>query len=301
MINLAALRYRKIFAAEGGPVDRIEMAEIQSETGGRQFQANAFLSANLLPPRRHTRRVYSEASGSGTHRSPLIARFIAISEAMERWAYAATAPSADRARYGFEVDPMSNGMAAFPGWYRAQARPTAQFEAIERFNLTAWWEGLLPAITRSTEWPNVSAVVIGSDQGSVTVVLHKPTSDGQHAYGHAAAGSFGAACRKAAVELMRHERVIQGFHRKQRAGSVAALAAPTDQLERRSLFFATAEGYESFLRRLEAPPAKLAPERKVAFDGPIPGPWTKYADVWRVVYYPVSLRYLTEGDNYFLW
>ena len=89
MFTLAALRFRKIFAAQGGPIERVEWADVLSPTG-RQFQANAFLRDGLLGARREPRRVYGEASGSGTHASPLVARYIAFSEAMERWAYAAT-------------------------------------------------------------------------------------------------------------------------------------------------------------------------------------------------------------------
>ena len=37
------------------------------------------------------------------------------------------------------------------------------------------------------------------------------------------------------------------------------------------------------------------------FDGPVPGPWGRYADVWRVVYAPPSDRFLGMEENYFLW
>ena len=159
---------------------------------------------------------------------------------------------------------MSNGMAAFPGWHRSQARPTARFEAIERFNLTAWWEGFLPAATRPTAWPGVIAAVLGDDRDAVTVVLHQTLVDGRHAYGHAAAGSFDAACRKAAVELARHERVIQGYFQRESSDREVATHAPPDLLERRSLFFATAEGHAEFLRRLGLGPAGGRPARAMA-------------------------------------
>jgi hypothetical protein len=298
MITLAALRYRKIFAAQGGPVDRVEVAEAISPHG-RQFQANAFLTAGLLPARREPRRIYSDAAGSGTHSSPLVARYIALSEAMERWAYAATIRSPDRARYGFDIDPMSNGMAAFPGWHPAQPRRTARFEAIERFNLTAWWEGMLPTSVRATPWREIDAVVIGEDREAVTVIVHKATSDG-HAYGHAAAADFDAACRKAVVELYRHERVVRGYRVKQLTGS-AGLVTPSELLERRSLFFASAEGHDDFRRRVATAPRGPSPPRRLAYDGPIPGPWSRYADVWRVAFHPVSPKYLLDDERYFLW
>ena len=43
------------------------------------------------------------------------------------------------------------------------------------------------------------------------------------------------------------------------------------------------------------------PEPGAVFDGPVPGPWGRYADVWRVVYAPPSDRFLGADENYFLW
>ena len=194
---------------------------------------------------------------------------------------------------------MSNGMAAFPGLFAAQARRGARFEAIERYNLTAWWEGYLTTTLRATPWPGIDAAVIGDDREAVTVIVHKVTPDG-HAYGHAASATFGAACRKALVELTRHEIVVRHYHNKRLAGS-AGLIAPTELLERRSLFFSSAEGREYFLRRVSTPPRSHPPVRRVAYDGAIPGPWTRYADVWRVAFHPVSDRYLSQDERYFLW
>lgn len=299
MINLAGLRYRKIFASEGGPIDRVETSDVLLE-GRRLFQSNAFLRSEFIAAQRKKRSVYSEASGSGTHSSPLVARFMAISEALERWAYGAKALSPDRATYAFDVDPMSNGMAAFPGLFARQARRNAHFEAVERFNIIAWWEGLLPAREAATEWPGVNALILGDDSDSVTVIVHKDSGNGVYSYGHAAAGDFTSACRKAMIELGRHEYVVRSHRFAQSLGGVVA-APPVDLLERRSLFFASEEGHETFLRRIGSRPTGAKPVRRVAFDGTIPGPWTKYADVWRVVYHPVSARYLTNEERYFLW
>ena len=77
------------------------------------------------------------------------------------------------------------------------------------------------------------------------------------------------------------------------------LPASAHPLERRSLFFALDEGHELFLERLRSP-ARAAAELKLVYDGPVPGPWTKYADVWRVVYAPPSRRFLGPEENYFM-
>jgi hypothetical protein len=298
MFNLAAIRYRKIFTDRGGPIDRVESFDLSGQDQ-RMFQANAYLRADLQPTRA-ARAVYGNASGSGTHSSPMVARYMAISESLERWAYASTVASPDRAKYGFDVDPMSNGMAAFPGLFAVQARRTAYLEAVERFSLIAWWEGMLPAIPKPTEWSDIAAAVIWAEPGAVVVIVHKRTAEGQYAYGHAAAGDFATACRKAAVELGRHEYVIRSY-RLARACTGGGAPAPTNLLERRSVHFASEEGHEEFLRRLHTPPAQIAAPRRIAFDGEIPGPWTRYAHVWRFVFHPVTLDFLNNNERYFLW
>ena len=143
MLNLAAFRYRNILAASGGPLERLEMADV-TILGQREFLANAYLKVGLVEDRGN-RVLFSPANGSGTSPSPMVARFMAISEAMERWAHWQLHTSTDKGKYGFDVDPSSNGMAAYPGLFRRQARPSALMEAAERFNLLNWWEGRLPA------------------------------------------------------------------------------------------------------------------------------------------------------------
>jgi len=298
MINLAALRYRGVFAEQGGPIARIETVDIVV-ADQRQFQSNAFLRSDLqLPAAKRT--VYSNAAGSGTAASPMVARNMAISEALERWAYAATAVSDRRAKYGFDIDPMSNGMAAFPGLFASQARPCAYLEAVERFSLIAWWEGMLPTISKPTPWKDIRAAVIWAEPDAVVAIVYKRTAEGLYAYGHAAARDFGAACRKAVVELARHEYVIRSYWLA-RAGGGGQPAVPSDLLERRSVHFASEEGHEQFLRRIHSSPTETLAPRRVAFDGEIPGPWSRYAPVWRVVFQPVTKRYLTNDERYFLW
>lgn len=298
MINLAALRYRRVFADCQGPIDRVETVDI-TVAERRLFQANAYLRPDLLPTR-VKRTVYSDAAGSGTDASPMVARHMAISEALERWAYATVALSDARAAYGFDVDPMSNGMAAFPGLFASQARRAAYFEAMERFSIIAWWEGMLPAISKPTPWKDIKAAVIWAEPDAIVVIVYKRTPESLYAYGHAAAADFETACNRAVVELGRHEHVIRSYWIARACGGAPAIA-PTDLLERRSVHFASPEGHEEFMRRLQTAPEEVPAPRRIAFDGEIPGPWSRYAHVWRVVFHPVTTRYLTNDERYFLW
>ncbi len=299
MLNLAAYRYRNILVTSGGPVDRLEMADVMV-VGHREFVANAHLKPGLVGDR-GSRSIYSSANGSGVSPSPMVARFMAISEAMERWAHWQLHDSADKCKYGFDVDPSSNGMAAYPGLFRRQARPSALMEAAERFNLLNWWEGRLPAAESATRWPGVRSATICSQAPGVTVILFKRTEQGFVAYGHAAAMDYDAACHKAAIEMERHALVVARFAHAHAGKICDQLPPDAHPIERRSLFFATDAGHELFLARLRSRPHKPLAEPRLVFDGPVPGPWGRYADVWRVVYAPPSDRFLSMDENYFFW
>ncbi|MDZ4805321.1 MAG: hypothetical protein SGI90_10715 [Candidatus Eisenbacteria bacterium] len=297
MLSLAAFRYRNVLASAGGPIERVEMAETVV-LGERRFLANAYLVAELAG-NREGNTLYSRANGSGTADSPMVARFMAISEAMERWAHWQLCAKPAGQKYGFDADPSSNGLAAFPGIWRRQARASARLEAAERFNLLNWWEGNLPAEESETRWPGVRAAVIRSPAPGLTAILFKRTEEGFFVYGHAAAGDFDAATRKAAGEMERHARVVSRFAHAHGGNIRNQLPASAHPIERRSLFFAQEEGHQLFLQRLRSP-VQSAAVLNLVYDGPVPGPWTKYADVWRVVYAPPSRRFLGMEENYFM-
>lgn len=299
MLNLAAYRYRNILAESGGPIARLQLADLMV-LGRREFLANAFLREDLAGQFGQD-WVFSPAHGGGVAPSPMVARFRAISETMERWAHWQLHTGEEKAKYGFDIDPSSNGMAAFPGLFCRQARAGALMEAAERFNLLNWWEGRLPAAESDTRWPGVRAATICSEAPGVTVILFQRTADGFTAYGHAAAMDFDSACRKAAVEMERHELIIARFARAHAGKIEGGLPDNAHPIERRSLFFAAEAGHELFLERLRSAPRRAPARPRLVFDGPVPGPWTRYADVWRVVYEPPSDRFLGPEENYFLW
>jgi hypothetical protein len=296
MLNLAALRFREALASEGGPVQGIACWKM-SVLGEQGYVANASLRAEHLP-NRAVNFLYSNASGSGTDRSPLVARFKAISEAMERWAHWTVFRAPEAACYGFDVDPSSTGMAAFPGLFARQARERALMEAAERFNLLHWWECRLDVRPVNVPWPEVEAWVFDSEAPGITVLLHQRTPAGDHAYGHAAAPTFGAACSHAAAEMERQTNVLNLYRAKR--GSLAAREG-MHPMEQRSLFFATEEGHAVFRGRLARCAAGPRARPKLVFDGEVPGPWSRYADVWRVLYEPPSRRFLSRDPHYFFW
>ena len=295
MLSLAALRYRNVLAANGGPVDSIE-SQTLAVCGRRMVQANARLSASFTSKCSHA--MYGDADGTGTHRVASVARHMAISEALERWAFHSMVRSARAAEFGFDIDPSSNGMSAFPGLISRNARRKAMLEAIERFSLMAWWEGRATWRLFDTDWPGVSAVAIDGPFGGVTVIAFSRTDYGMYAYGHAAEESFGAACERAVIELARHERVLYAWWLAFVCGEKRI---PNDRFERRSLFFSTDEGHDLFKRRIQDGCQSEMPATAVICDRNIPGPWANYTTVWRFALRPISEGFLFAGDDYFFW
>lgn len=293
MISLASFRYRSVLAEEGGPIAGIETGELPVR-GKRVTIANARLRPGLV--RKGPMALFSDADGTGTHAVTSVARHKAISEALERWAFHTLVKSEQAEQFGFAEDPSSCGMSAFPGFLRRDARRSSVLEAVERFSLIAWWDGLIDGQPFDTDWPGVSAIAINGPFGGVTVVAYARTPWGGHVYGHAAEESLGAACEHAVVELARHEWVL-------RSAWLAAVGgqkkSPSNLFERRCLFFASPEGHELFRERLERRASGNAPVAEIICDCEIPGPWSKYATVWRFALRPPSDGYLRGGDRYF--
>jgi hypothetical protein len=295
MLSLAAFRYRNVLASFGGPIDSIESGTFPVR-GQRMIQANARLSPGLSRKSRHA--IYGDADGTGTHRLASVARHMAVSEALERWAFHATVSSERAPEYGFDIDPSSNGMSAFPGILGRHARRKAMLEAVERYSIISWWEGRAEWRLFDTDWPGVSAVAIDGPQGGVTVIAFSRTSYGMYAYGHAAEESFGAACERAVIELARHEIVLRHWWLAYIGGEKRA---PSDLFERRCLYFSTAEGHAQFLRRIQDGHRGTMAPASVVCDRDIPGPWSEYATVWRFALRPPSESFLYAGDDYFFW
>lgn len=293
MLSLAAVKFRSVLAAHGGPVQSIETGYFPVR-GQRTVLANATLAPGLV--RKGALSLYSSADGTGTDPVAAVARHKAVSEALERWACDSVARSDRAAEFGFDLDPSSNGMAAFPGLLSRQARRSAVLEAVERYSLIAWWEGYAAAQEVATDWPGVSALALPGPSGGVTVVAHARTDWGGYVYGHAAEESVGAACERAVLELARHEWILRSRWLNRFAGETVA---PSNIFERRLVFFATEEGHELFRRRASLRPARSAPKPEVICDREVPGPWSRYATVWRFAYRPLTDGYLRGGERYF--
>lgn len=292
MLSLAAFRYRGVLAPDGGPIESLEEGEL-SVLGKRYFQANARLKEGLVPRRKM--QIYGTADGSGMHLSQMVARHMAVSEALERWAYHDTIHSAQSALYGFHEDSSSNGMAAFPGLSVKQARRSAQFEAFERFCILNWWECRVDGVVRHTEWPHITAISFAPHQGFISVILFMRSNAGFYVYGHAAAKTFEAACGRARTELMRNEWAIRSW------SLTGNQTPPEDVFERRAWYFSTKEGHSIFQQRMGMHVGCSSPPFEIICDSEISGPWSRYTTVWRFLLRPPSGNFMKADDRYFFW
>lgn len=294
MLSLAAFNYRDVLTSAGGPIDRVQTGSLDV-MGRQEPQAVAYLKPGLIRGKT-AHSVYGNADGTGSHRSPQVARHMAISEALERWAFYETSRGADAAKFGFDVDSSTNGMAAFPGLFKSQARKRAYHEALERWALISWWSGHMKASLVGDAMLGVTALRLehGAKLGEVALLFRRSAA-GHVSYGYSAGSSFRTAVARAAVELARNEFVVSYYKLRSVAQEVP------NYFERRCLYFAGEEGHAEFLRRVfDRKPRREAPW-SVKFDGEIPGAWSKYATVWRVLPDMPSRDYLDPKNPFFFW
>jgi len=294
MLNLAAFKYRSALAESGGPIARIVSSPV-SIYGRNIYQADAFLTP-CLSPRKPAFGKEVEADGTGSNESPRIARNMAVSEAIERWALHTEYAGPNARRYGFADDCSSNGMAAYPGFFKNQARSRAHLEALELLALVAWWDGHIDASPAPSPLPGIDLLRLHhpAEFGEVVIVYRKSKS-GHVSYGYAAGNSMTGATTRAIVELARNE-VIISCHK------ICSRTKPiSNYLERRRLYFASPEGHQEFLARVEAGPDKSAPAWEPHYDGEITGPWSRYATVWRTALRMPTQEFLDPRLNFFYW
>ncbi|MGF1453681.1 MAG: hypothetical protein ACFB21_16610 [Opitutales bacterium] len=300
-MNLANLRYQDVLAEDGGPIERIEGSE--TEIFGVGFStAFAWLRPGLVPTTARPPMVI-QADGVATHQNPRQARHMAVSACLEHWALRALHAESSGA-FGLDIDASSCGIAAFPGLLARAARPFAQAEAQERFLLNAWWSGLIPSKRIESHVQGISAISLQSRAGRTFVVLWRFADQRFFSYGFAGGRTQAHAQWRALTELRRTERIVRKHFDTAATVDVGYCEQLRDTIEQRLVYFGTPEGHESFLERVRTSlglPLNLVSKSRIAFDGEIRGPWSKYAGVWRVLYEPVDTAYLENRFDVFSW
>lgn len=284
MLTLAPVRYARILRAAGGPVGLIALGRLR--IGGVEcYRAGAQLSDRGSLPIGE-RALFGPIDGSGTDRSPLLARYKAISEALERWAYHECHGSGRGDACGLHLDPTSSGMAAFPGLWKGQARRQARREAVERWCLVEWWAGLLEHRPLTVPYPGLSGIEIDNPIGrDRMVIIWGKLANGRVAYGYSAARSLREATWKALVEQTSCAEVLAELADERAERDPAPWEDLKNELERRVLYYSSTVGHRRFRERLDKPVSTARNQApSPVFDTEVPGPWSRYATVWRVLY-----------------
>ncbi|MEN9724397.1 MAG: hypothetical protein RJB38_2383 [Pseudomonadota bacterium] len=161
--------YRNILSADGGPIQRLAVANVD----GGAYEAYAYLNSDLRPRWKAQQAIYGDSDGTGTSSKQSEACHIAISEALERWAFYSLVHSSDAERFGFDHEPSTSGMAAYPrGHFKSRAASRAYREALERWTISHWWIGNLRAYALyGNSKREGGAVVMGNHNSSTPVVL----------------------------------------------------------------------------------------------------------------------------------
>jgi len=304
MLNLAPIKFANCFASDGGPLHSVEASTIELD-GETWAVANARLADSFRPTSRRN-VVFGSIDGTGLDKNPLHARFKAISEAIERWAFFSTVHSTEAKRYAFDYDSTSNGMAAFPGFFTRQCRPYALCEAIERYSLYAMWDGKLgmEEIFPDTKVPTRVYRILHPFDSHEVVIVRRESNKGFTVWGYGGAGSIKTALESAILEMERSRILLERYYKQNPGMEAGDLSAVPDMMERRLVYFSMPEGVSEFDTKFAAcSSTELGRQTKpkVVFDGELKGPWSKYASVWRVVFEYPTTQFLNPDALYFHW
>ena len=298
MLNLAPLRYAKVMCSQGGPIARMEHAPMDV-FGEACVHAVTYLEEGIVDAGALKLRATVQPDGAGCHTSAQVACYMAISEAMERWAVYYCREHAESGLGAMALDSSSNGFAAYPGLFRRQARAAAYRESIERHCLICWWEGLLGHRCVADPWPGVNAIEIDNPFSSHSVVLLWANTVAGTSYAFGAGSGFDHAARRALVEMERTQCLLELMWMDARPYAAGVLG---DVFERRIRYFSQEAGSAMFLQRLKQRVCASAPPPcDVLFDAAVTGPWDRYSSVWRTVIEAPSRDYLSQREDYFFW
>ncbi len=277
-LNLAPFNFRNVLGALG-PVEKIEVVSYRDALKEMTYEALVYLKPHYKNAREKS-GIYGKCDGSGTDRSEVVAIRKGVAEAIERWAfYSLNAEKKHRA--GLNVDPTSTGFAALPCFPRRAARRFALIEAVERWAITNWWNGRLPArvVDFSTQF-DTWAINTPFKDISVRITSQSCNDDlGQtfFVYGFSAGNNGTHATRKAIVEMDRNRRAILISGK----GDISKLL-PSSVSDQRILFFSGQSGRKIFLDKINDQfEVALIGEPKLMVDTEVVGHWSQYCTVWR--------------------
>ncbi len=277
--NLGPYTYKDFASIKDTPLKKSEIIKIENENNV-YYQQNCWLIDRLKYQDTEKTFLYSDCDATGSDRYAHLAVWKSYSELLERWAYHDLMNRGSK-EYGLIFDRTTTGFAALPCWPRYAARNHALSEAIERWSISNWWRGNLSAsLFDYKNTANVKTVTIDISKkfGYVVISYNSFNYQNENKYFYGFAHSFNReqAYLKSLVEMERNKLVIQNF-----LGSNFSLKSISDK---RLHYFSTELGYAKFLNRINNLSNCSISLPKLLIDCHIPGPWDKFATVWRCLY-----------------
>ncbi len=294
-INLAPIKYSKVLSCNGGPIESINIIKKNIYYEQEGYESYTDLTSDLKKLKIRKNTLFGNCDGTGSSTSKNEAGYIAISEAMETWAFRNSINNSnDKKKYGFNIEPTSTGMAAFPSLSNLTVKHLSKKEAIERWSIIEWWYGNLAI--KKTKHTQLVEVLSPIKNIKIIIVWKKSAENSKYAYGFAAGKSLKNTIKKANIELFRNLSVLENQCNKN------ILINRLNLNEQRLLYFASPEGHNKFLERVKiSQNLKITPSMpKKLIDIEIKGPWSKYATVWRTLFEQSSLDYQKNDDKFFL-
>ncbi len=275
--NLAPLNYTSKLI-ENKILDNLVIKEHELLSGVKVYTVMSYLDNSIRLNQEENLKIYGSCDGTGTDESKPNAIHKSISEALERWAFYSLLKSGN---HGFDKDPSTNGMAAYPGLNYYKAREFALFESIERWSIVNFWKKNLPIRFRNNLHNIESYEILTPFSNSfVSLLKYFDSKSKKVSYGFAAHKTYELAQNKAIIELTRNKNLLELVENK-KTNEI------TDLYENRVLYFSHGMGLfelnEIIQKQLEKTEILAkTPERIV--DESIIGPWTQYTKVWRTIF-----------------
>jgi hypothetical protein len=278
IFNLAPWYYRDFLQDQSNSIfDKISVCEVKLIDGNTNWEAVTKLNDKKLPNWFVPSSIYSANDGSGTSKFKNIAIHKAISEGLERWAFYFSIDEFPR-EFCFNVDPSTAGMAAFPERFSRNSRGNAYIEATERWCIQEFWNSKLPVIEHHSVIKNMKHFEILSEVSNVRVSLLHYFNGDKNIFGFAGGNTLEKSYRHALVELSRNNFVFNNLKANTNFNQL------TEIYDKRIYFFSTEQGVKIFNEKIMSAPKSILITPKLICDKEIPGPWSKYAKVWRCLF-----------------
>lgn len=283
-----------------GIIDKIQVQRLPDWRQALVYEAYAYLK----PQARgftQSHAIYGDCDGSGTADSESLAIEIAVTEALERWAfYTVSATTLDRKYIGLDKNNSTTGFAA-DRRFAIRARRRALAEASERWALRNWWTNQGGAICIE-EKPdlNLQFWILQSPHPRVTVVLALQRLENLlHPYIYGFAGAHGLSARRRLAKAK--DRALLELNRNKRNLLLAdwQKLRPANLIERRLCFFASETGFQLVKEKLNAAQNIPITRRglQLIVDQRVHGEWDKWIKVWRCLYESVTTDVIDETSE----